>query len=165
MGGFVLGLNGGYWDVIGVRGVVRDRLKKQESEEKEKEENLTQPKQTKKKLSRSSRCSSSSKVGGEEKIIQDKSQTHRAKRVSRSSVGSCSIDANEADKIIKSEKVELQSKDGVNVERFVEVNQHSEIDSKPLPSGQVVGESSPMVSHNNPKIKLLKKHRDQEVSF
>ena len=161
---FVLGLNGGYWDVIGVRGVVRDRLKKQESEEKQQEENVTKPKQTKK-LSRSSRCSSSSKVDGEEKIILEKSQTQRAKRVSRSSVGSCSIDANEGDKIIKSEKVELQGKEGVNVERFVEVNQHSEIDSKPLPSGQVVGESSPMVSHNNPKIKLLKKHRDQEVSF
>merc|ERR1712013_6960 len=30
-----LGLNGGYWDAIGVRGVVREKLEKQESIEKE----------------------------------------------------------------------------------------------------------------------------------
>eukprot|EP00092_Neocalanus_flemingeri_P005869 GFUD01006317.1.p1 GENE.GFUD01006317.1~~GFUD01006317.1.p1 ORF type:complete len:3795 (+),score=856.15 GFUD01006317.1:678-11387(+) len=44
-----LGLNGGYWDVIGVRGVVRERLEKQESIEKEEKTQLTKEKKIKRK--------------------------------------------------------------------------------------------------------------------
>merc|ERR1712106_1146535 len=44
-----LGLNGGYWDVIGVRGVVREKLEKQESIEKDEQIHVRSEKRSRRK--------------------------------------------------------------------------------------------------------------------
>merc|ERR1712083_857234 len=141
----ITGLNGGYWDVIGVRGVIREKLEKQESIEQEEQKKKNETK---------------------------KSETKTPRKVSRQISKEEAIDSNVSNEKIKNKEEQLKENKNTKKENdFIEnaenlnlcksefenevniSNNEEKITEKAKTNQGRNAESIPMMSHNNPKSK------------